>query len=102
MEFTKQLISTTENSTVVAFCRTPSVELNNLQQSSADRLHIVNHVDLANDEAIVAACDYVKTLGRVDLLVNCSGILGAGKGSKWVVLYDIAFHYSLFCLSLLV
>ncbi|XP_020230792.1 uncharacterized protein LOC109811446 [Cajanus cajan] len=77
LEFVKQLLENDEKGHVVATCRNPSAStgLIHLKDKFADRLRILP-LDLTVESSIEASALSIKeTYGRLNLLINASGIL---------------------------
>lgn len=77
LEFVRQLLDNYENGRVIATCRNPDCAegLLDLKRKHTDRLTLI-HLDVTDESSIsVAAKSITKTHGRLDLLVNTSGIL---------------------------
>jgi hypothetical protein len=78
LEFSRQLLLRTEDTKVIGLSRTSTPSLLELQAKFPGRMHVV-HVDLENQESVVAAGKTIASLvTRVDLLLNVAGILGDG------------------------
>lgn len=77
LEFVKQLLEKDDKEHVIATCRNPSAStgLIHLKHKFADRLRILP-LDLTVESSIEASASSIKeTYGRLNLLINASGIL---------------------------
>ena len=76
LEFTKQILSTTADATVIALTRSSSSSLSSLLSQYSNRL-IVIPIDLEDTNTITTACNSIKSVvNHVDVLINVAGILG--------------------------
>lgn len=83
LQFCKTLLQRNPATTVIATCRNPksSPGLGQLKDSNPANLHVCK-LDVTKEEEIVGVSKFVTdTFGRLDLFINCAGMLHpSGKG----------------------
>ncbi|KAH3706498.1 C-factor-like [Dreissena polymorpha] len=83
LQFCKALLLRKPNTVVIATCRSPegAMDLEALRSQDPHRLHVLK-IDVTQESHIEAAANYVgDKFGRLDLLINCSGMLHpSGRG----------------------
>ena len=83
LEFAKHHLERSDANNVIALCRQPSRQLEELQTTYKSRLTIIDNFHLDKQDTIVAAAEQIgKSCDSIDLLINSAGILGDNSPSK--------------------
>lgn len=105
LQFCKTLLQRNPTTTVIATCRNPksSPGLGQLKDSNPANLHVCK-LDVTKEEEIVGVSKFVTdSFGRLDLLINCAGMLhpsGKGETSLRSVDEQVYMYMGIFLLHL--
>lgn len=77
LAFVRELADDVNVDRIIATCRDPSRarDLGELSETTGDRIHL-EHLDVTDEPSIASAAGRIgETIGKIDVLINCSGLL---------------------------